>query len=433
MNFKNNSLVKFKRALIHLLLFFSIAGMVGLTAIHTVFRPQYLELNLLINKYTDINIIQNYGIRRKILIAIKEITFLLPSNKSIQIQRELNRIGTTDVVEEKQKTSKKIYISNIEQFNLIINTAEPGTEIILKKGVYRIKGRRVVIKASGTPDKPIIFKAEKSGDVIFEMSSQEGFFISKPFIQFYNLVFKGVKGNDAWVEHAVHLVGDASNITFQNNQFINFNAHIKSNGIISKDGSRVFPNNIIINNNNFYNEWKRKTTSPVTPIDVVGGTNWLITNNFIADFAQNSQDGNGITYGAYLKGGSTNGVLDNNIVICSWRIPHTSFRDIRIGLSLGGGGTGNAFCQNGKCNFEHKNGTISNNTISNCDHDVGIYINKSSNTEIYNNILKNTLGIDIRFTESSADIYNNYIDGRIKSRDGGKISTNKNYKIIESH
>lgn len=430
MNLKIPSLNTLIKTVSAVLLFFLIATVSGLTAIHTVFRPQYLELNLLLNKYTDINISQNYGIRRQILILLKKSTFLLPANKHIKIERDPKRIGTIDLIDTEQKKSRTIYISNIEEFNSIINTAEPGTEIIIQKGIYQIKGRRLDIKASGAPGKPIIFKAEKAGDVIFEMSSQEGFFISKPFIQFENLIFKGTKGDDSWIEHAIHLVGDASNITFKNNEFINFNSHIKSNGITKKDSSKHFPSHIKIINNNFYNEWKRNTTSPVTPIDVVGGTHWLIQNNFIADFGKSGQQGNGTTYGAYLKGGSSNGILDSNIIACSWKIPHTNFRDIRIGLSLGGGGTGNTFCKNDKCDFEHDKGIISNNVIINCDNDVGIYINKSSNTKIYNNILKNTLGIDIRFPESSATIYDNFIDGRVKSRDGGKILKNVNSEMM---
>lgn len=412
--------------LIHLFLFSLIAGVSGLTAIHTVFRPQYLELNLLINKYTDINISQNQGIHRHILTLIKKTTSLLPSNKNIEINRNRKQIGTTKLINTKNHATKIKYISSIEEFNSIINTAEPGTEIILRKGIYKIKGRRLDLKISGTQDKPIIIKAEKPGEVVFEMSSQEGFFISKPFIQFENLIFKGIKGKDHSIEHAIHLVGNASNITFKNNEFINFNSHIKSNGIIINN-TRHFPSYNKIINNNFFNEWKRDTKSPVTPIDVVGGSHWLIQNNFIADFGKNGRGGNGITYGAYLKGGSTNGILDNNMIVCSWKLPHTNSRDIRIGLSLGGGGTGSSYCREGKCGFEHDNGTISNNTILNCNNDVGIYINRSSNTKIYNNVLKNTLGIDVRFPESNAAIYNNYIDGRTKSRDGGDISKNVNF------
>ena len=53
-----------------------------------------------------------------------------------------------------------------------------------------------------------------------------------------------------------------------------------------------------------------------------------------------------------------------------------------------------------------------------CD-DVGIYLNKSGNTLVYNNTLVNTLGIDVRFEQSSALIGNNVLTGRIADRDGG--------------
>jgi hypothetical protein len=62
----------------------------------------------------------------------------------------------------------------------------------------------------------------------------------------------------------------------------------------------------------------------------------------------------------------------------------------------------------------------------NCTTDVGIYLNRSANTLIHNNLIYNTTGIDVRFPTSSATIYNNIIDGRIKDRDGGSHKETNN-------
>ncbi|MCP4265755.1 MAG: hypothetical protein GY777_09295, partial [Candidatus Brocadiaceae bacterium] len=64
--------------------------------------------------------------------------------------------------------------------------------------------------------------------------------------------------------------------------------------------------------------------------------------------------------------------------------------------------------------------------IARCQNDVGIYLNKAAETQIYNNIIQGSLGIDVRFPSSSAVIINNILDGRIKERDGGLIISDNN-------
>ena len=210
--------------------------------------------------------------------------------------------------------------------------------------------------------------------------------------------------------------------------FINFNSHIKSNGVKDKNGKIVFPSNVTVIHNNFYNEWKRVTDSPTTPIDVVGGDNWKIIDNFIADFGRTGRQGKGgVSYGAFLKGAGTNGLMQGNLVACSWRVPYSSTKDIRVGLSLGGGGTNKNFCADSACDFEHDKGTIRENSIINCPNDVGIYLNKAKNTEVFNNRLVNTLGIDVRYPISNARIYNNMHDGRIRARDGAALDAFDNF------
>lgn len=67
-----------------------------------------------------------------------------------------------------------------------------------------------------------------------------------------------------------------------------------------------------------------------------------------------------------------------------------------------------------------------NNVILNCSQDVGIYLNRSADTHIYNNLLYNNLGIDVRFETSTASITNNLIAGRVRARDGGSYEEHNN-------
>jgi hypothetical protein len=62
----------------------------------------------------------------------------------------------------------------------------------------------------------------------------------------------------------------------------------------------------------------------------------------------------------------------------------------------------------------------------NCPNDVGVYLNKSAGTLIHNNLIINTRGVDVRFSESDAVVVNNVIDGRVFARDGGSFSADRN-------
>ena len=194
---------------------------------------------------------------------------------------------------------------------------------------------------------------------------------------------------------------------------------IKGNGKTYGSGKKNYPDNALIENNSFYNIAVRRTSRPVTFIDVVGPDNWIIRGNFIADFQKG--EGDTISYGAFVKGNASGTIFENNLVIGEYR--HTG--GVRVGLSLGGGGTGRPFFRDGKVRFEHTNGIIRNNVIMYCK-DVGIYLNKAANTSVIHNLLYKTMGIDVRFPESTAIIKNNLLNGRISDRDGGTSTRSRN-------
>ncbi|MGY8960751.1 MAG: hypothetical protein ACKVKG_14770 [Alphaproteobacteria bacterium] len=218
-------------------------------------------------------------------------------------------------------------------------------------------------------------------------------------------------------EHAFQLNGDADNVIIRNNRIRDFNASIKSNGamVTTADGGEVrkYPDHVRIVGNAIYNSRPRRTNAPVTLIDVVGGRGWLVRGNLIADFEK--AGGNKISYAMFLKGNSRDGIIEQNLVVCEWKFSG----GIRLGLSLGGGGTGKQFCEKQDCRTEHTNGIIRNNIVLNCPRDVAVYLNKAKGTKIYNNTFMNTgAGVDVRFKTSSADAQNNIITGTVRDRNG---------------
>ena len=293
-----------------------------------------------------------------------------------------------------------------------VQQARPGDVITIAPGRHSL--RRITIRAAGTPNAPIHVRAVVPGSVVLDVASTTGFKVAAPYWVFENLEVRGRCNKHGNCEHAFHIVGAASGTVIRGNVLRDFNAPIKGNGEKGKSG-RVFPNDVLIEGNAFFNDSVRETRNPVSGFDVVGGKRWTIRGNFFADFAKSS--GSQVGYAGFLKGNSSNGVYERNLVICEWR--HVG--GIRVGLSFGGGGTSNtAICDGGDCSRNHSAGVMRNNVIANCAGDVGIYVNKSSDIGIYNNLLFNTYGIDVRFPVSTADVQNNIIAGGIRDRDGGR-------------
>ena len=307
----------------------------------------------------------------------------------------------------------RIEVGTVAGFFNALKEAQPGNVIVLRPGVYEIEKRRISINRPGTALQPIRVQADRLGDVVLKLKTLEGFYVDAPHWVFQNLKIEGVCAKDSKCEHAFHVVGDGEYVVIRNNIITDFNSHIKVNGT-KKGGVKRYPDHGLIEANNFFNHAVRNTSSPVTLLDIVAVDDWVVRDNLIADFAKGR--GNKISYAAFFKGNGSGNIFERNLVLC--RFKQNPDGGVRVGLSLGGGGSSGSACRNGQCGIEHTNGTIRHNLIMNCN-DVGIYLNKSKNSAIYNNTLINTTGIDIRFPESTAVIANNVLSGRIKDRQGG--------------
>lgn len=300
-----------------------------------------------------------------------------------------------------------------------IRNAEAGDAIILRPGVYPISARSIEVMKSGTAAHPIRVGAERLGDAVLEMNTLEGFWLNGAYWIFENLDIKGIAKNDDYGEHAFHVVGGGRGFVLRNCRIHEFNAMIKANGHKAREGNTIYPDGALVEGNSFYNSRIRETSNPVTFIDVVGPNDWIIRGNLIADFAKGQ--GDRISYAAFLKGNGSGGVFENNLVIGEYR----TTGGVRVGLSLGGGGSGAQFSRGGDNSVEHTGGIVRNNIVIYCS-DVGLYLNRARDTKVFNNTFYRTLGVDVRFPTSSATIQNNLLTGRIKERDGGVAVSSHN-------
>ncbi len=304
--------------------------------------------------------------------------------------------------------AEDISVSTGEQLKTAFLKASAGTRIVLLPGTYDVY--RLDTHSGGTAQKPITVEASIFGAALIHATGAEAISIHHPYWIVKGLSIEGGAQSD----HAFHISGNADNVVIKHNTLVNFHSQIKVNGIYPD-----FPDNGLIENNDIFNTQVRETTEPVTPIDIVGGKHWIVRGNYIADFAKGL--GDKTSYGLFIKGNSSNGLIEKNLILCE----KDTVGGVRIGMSLGGGGTGTAYCENRDCAIEHTGGIMRNNIILNCP-DVGVYLNKARDTVIQNNTLLMTVGIDVRFPKSSAIIKNNILTGSIRERDGGRAEILEN-------
>lgn len=309
-------------------------------------------------------------------------------------------------------------VSDVESLTNALKRAKPGQIIELLPGTYRIP-KRVSLRAKGTLDAPIILRSAIPAAAVLRSSIVTLFKVFGSHWQFHGIDFQGIGS----ANHALHIVGEATHVVVDGNRFQNFHAAIKING----EGSpRRFPDHGRIIRNVFINDGPRKTRWPVVAIDIVGGDDWLISENFIADIAQGERGRHGSP--GFVKAGASDSVFDRNFVICEWR--HRG--GPRIGLSLGDGGSSPAAFdrrQLGDCKKncpETINGRMTNNIIINCPHEPGIYLNRAVGGIVANNTIFNAFGIQARFPQTRITIADNLLTGTVWARDGANVTEHNN-------
>lgn len=307
-------------------------------------------------------------------------------------------------------------VTNSEELRAAMAGAQAGDVILLAPGVYEVRRKALPARVAGTEGQPIVVRADVPGSAVLDIATTAGVDVAAPWWRFENLALRGSCGRHGDCEHAFHIFGGAHHFAALNNTIVDFNAHFKVNGLRG-----VFPDHGRIEGNTLRNETPRKTRSPVTPIDIVAASDWIVRGNLIADFVK--QGGDGVSYGAFAKGAAARTVFERNVVLCEHRLH--GHRGQRVGLSFGGGGTGRSFCRDGRCITEHEEGVLRDNLVASCS-DVGIYLNSAARTRILHNTLLDTAGIQVRFPESSADIEGNLVDGAIRGRNGGQVRATDN-------
>jgi uncharacterized protein (TIGR03382 family) len=321
-----------------------------------------------------------------------------------------------------------INVTTAAQLVAAIDNASPGDEIVLADGTYALTAN-VNCDTAGTAMQPIIVRAATPLGAEIELDTTEGFKVTAPHWQFDGLDIVGVCATDASCEHAFHVMGAADDFTLRNSRVRDFNAQLKVNATMI-GGAYVQPHRGLVAYNEIGDTRARNVTNnPVTKLNIDTGDDWVVRGNYLHDARKDG--GDNISYLAFMKSGGRRGLFERNLVICTRE--HTG--GTRIGLSFGGGGTGNEFCApafdaNVACSTEHTGGTMRNNIIVNCS-DVGIYLNEAAESHILYNTLIGTTGIDFRFATTSGDAIGNLMTSVPRTRDGATMNATGNMTNVD--
>lgn len=298
-----------------------------------------------------------------------------------------------------------------------VSHAKPGDVITVTPGHYGLPALRLT--ASGTEKHPIVLRAAKLGAVELRSSTTEFVKVSAPHWTIENFDIAGTCQDDSACDNAFDIVGRADGTIIRDNRIRDYNAHIKGKG----ENGR-FPDDVLIENNWLFDTHPRVTDNPVAPVDVIGGSRWMVRGNFIADFAKRLDHpparADDWSYGLILKGNSDRGMIAGNIVDCDIDAPAT--RAIR-GISLGAGGTAPGLCdKGGKCRTEHRQGTIWGNVVLNCPAEPGLHLFQAEDTLVAGNIVVGTTGIAAMGIRTKTRISGNTLDGAIAVTGGATAS-----------
>ncbi len=304
-----------------------------------------------------------------------------------------------------------LLVDSVDALRDALRKVSPGERIELLPGTYRFNGESLNVLRGGTAEAPITVAAPRLGDVILEFDLLEGFRVAAPYWHFENLVIRGVCKDDGYCEHAFHVVGAAAHTEIRNNRIEDFNSQIKVNGELGR-----FPDNGVLEGNSLVDSRPRRTGNPVTPVDIVAASGWRIRQNLIADFVKGQ--GDNISYAGFAKGGGRDNRFEANVVLCEYKLRGEP--GMRVGLSLGGGGTDPAVCRDRRCIAEQEVGVVRNNLIAFCS-DEGLYLNRAAGSVVAQNTILDTAGLGLRGEETSGRFVGNLLDGGVRARAGADL------------
>jgi hypothetical protein len=295
--------------------------------------------------------------------------------------------------------------------------ASPGQVLEIAPGRYELAST-LHTRRGGSAAQPITLRAARPGSVTLRVAAREGIVVAHPHWIFENLDWHGACAADSGgCEHAFHIVGAARATVVRNNRITDFHSQLKING----EGGQ-WPDQGLLQYSTLSNAGPRPGTAPVALVDLVGASGWQLLDNQVQGFIK--AGGDGIAYGMFMKGGGRGGRIERNVVVCT---PSAVTQPgLRVGISIGAGGTDAAFCRDRRCTTEHEGALVANNVVAHCN-DAGIDISHAREARVVHNTLINTQGVLLRNPPAEATVSHNLLDSALYARAGTQLTAHDNF------
>ena len=285
--------------------------------------------------------------------------------------------------------------SEVEILNAIAN-ASPGDVITVSPGSYDFN-QAIQVQNNGQALSRIFLRAEELGTVTFELSHIENFKIHGKFWIFENIQFLGSCTTGNSCEHAFHIVGDADDVIFRNNEVVNFASHVKLNGEVLGSGpAKSFPDRTMFINNFWHNTKYVTNNVPHNILNLDGGKDHVVRGNIFADYSAPDTLPKSAS-AIYPKASALRILIEQNLIVCE--SARTSGETAR-GIQLGDGAPA-SICDgdqdqdgSGDCieNGQSQEALVRNNIIMNCNNggsSAGIIVGSDRESKIYHNTVYN--------------------------------------------
>lgn len=279
-------------------------------------------------------------------------------------------------------------VSNMDGLEAACRNAEPGDEIVLAKGIYRITGNSRIHINSRPGPVTVRGVSGKAEDVVIEGKGQNDDSVQ--------VIFE-LTGSPAWTFrdlttrdtfcHGFKFNTSSTDCVLRN---VTMRDHGES-GVkgTSDPASKSFPDRLLVESCDIgFTNPSGGTRGVVEGIDGVAVRGWTIRKCRLL----NIQKAGGAAYAVFTKGNSMDTVIEDN-----------RFENCFIGASFGGGGTGANFFRDGDDQFEHRGGAIRNNQFQRTT-DAAIYLNKAFSCTIEGNKMTGcALNIQLRYANDRLD------------------------------
>ena len=303
----------------------------------------------------------------------------------------------------------EINVSTPDEVLNALGQANAGDIIRVAPGVYEFSDA-IHLDSAGSPTQPIQLIGDGDvGDVEFRINGSLGFSIAGQ-----DYVVAGIwlrcQGSQCTGARGISLWGSARRVTIRGCRTTDFSQHVK--GWITNDTLDA-PEDITIAGNEAYNTATYNGSSNV--LNLNGGARWRVVGNYVHDYGNA-----GINYGIYLKGATTESVMERNLVAGNY--DRAAGSGAMVGISFGGGRMGTKWCAadntgSGGCICEDYDGIARNNIVINTS-DAALHVNSACGSKFLNNIVYNSATmLRIQSFEGVGDIEvrNNVLDGGLPS------------------